>query len=706
MERHTNELTSMKNESYITIRELLTFTQGAKDYKFLLLKRRFVHQFIHGTWAEKKDFLRWVWSKIIRRDNGSGWLREFDPLENVNAGLERLQSLDSLFPNMNIAFNSYFTLKREKQIFIFAGVPFYDIGGGQRSAQLARIFNSMGYAVYYIYYFAADGAADPYINRSEDCPVVIHTFVDAFSVADLKKILRKNAVFIFEIPAIKYKPFFDYANRHGFCTVYEHIDNWDSSLGMGFYEESLFQQFADEATLVTVTARLLGEKIKDVSPQREYLYLPNAVNTTLFEPAKMYQKPNDIVTGKKTLLYFGSLWGEWFDWDKVIYIARHCQCEINLIGDYKGIPVDMKTLPSNIHFPGEKKQCELPAYLAFSDIALLPFKNSEIGKYVSPLKIFEYIAMNKPVLATPLDDISGYPNVFVSDDPAEWARAVTEGWPVEDAEVFTSQNSWYARCNAILDHIVTDAVQIPKISIIVLNRNNRNVIFRCVSSLLAFNGRYHCEIIVVDNDSSDGSFEELKQRFGEKIVLLRNNKNGCSSGRNLGAGAAHGEFLFFLDSDQWAISASYLDNAVDILFRERHIGAVGWAAGWFSPGTCAGPISDYFPNRALPSPHILFRTDIAYLGSGGMLLRKSLFDQIGGFDECFDPTCFEDTDLSLKIRHAGFELAYCPYIGIMHLPHQTTQSGSEAHAKLIEKNGAYFMDKWKKIEPALLEYYV
>ena len=89
-----------------------------------------------------------------------------------------------------------------------------------------------------------------------------------------------------------------------------------------------------------------------------------------------------------------------------------------------------------------------------------------------------------------------------------------------------------------------------------------------------------------------------------------------------------------------------------------------------------------------------------------MLLRKSLFDQIGGFDECFDPTCFEDTDLSLKIRHAGFELAYCPYIGIMHLPHQTTQSGSEAHAKLIKKNGAYFMDKWKKIEPALLEYYI
>lgn len=701
-----NESKSAKSENYIAIKTLLSTTQKAKDYKLLLLKRRFVDQFIRGSWAEKKDFLRWVWSKLTRKDNGAKWLREFDPLEEAKTKIERLQNLDAMLTQTNFAMNPSFTLKHEKQIFIFAGVPFYDIGGGQRSAQLARIFNSMGYTVYYIHYFAADGAPDLYVDGIGSCPVALHTHVDAFSLADIKRLLRKNAIFIFEIPAIKYKPFFDYANDHGIHTVYEHIDNWDTSLGAEFYEEGLFRQFAEEASLVTVTARLLGEKIREVSPRREFLYLPNAVNSTLFEPMKTYEKPVDLVQGKKTLLYFGSLWGEWFDWEKVIYVAEHCPCEINLIGGYGGVPVDMQKLPSNIHFLGEKKQDTLPAYLAHSDIALLPFKNSEIGKYVSPLKVFEYIAMNKPVLATPLDDISGYPNVFVSDDKEEWAKAVTAEWTIEDTAVFTSKNSWYARCNAILSHAGREALPIPRISIIILNHNNKKVIFRCISSLLAFNARYDCEIIVVDNASTDGSYEELVQQYGNRIVLVRNAKNGCSSGRNLGTQAAHGEFLFFLDSDQWAISESYLDNAIEILQREQHIGAVGWAAGWFSPGNYIGMISDDYPNRAMESPQILFRTDIAYLGSGGLLLKKSLFEEIGGFDERYDPTCFEDTDLSLKIRHAGYELAYCPYIGLVHLPHQTTQSGSSTHQKLMEDHGTYFMKKWQDIEPTLLEYYI
>lgn len=700
----TNELENTKNENYSVVGQVLTCTQSARDYKLLLAKRRFVNQFIRGSWADKKDFLRWVWSKLIRRDNGSKWLREFDPLEEVKARLERQQSMDKLFPPTSLITNSNFELKRDKQVFIFAGVPFYDIGGGQRSAQLARIFNSMGYAVYYIYCFEASGGSMLFLDGG--CPAVLHTHVDAFSITDMRKILRENALCIFELPAARYKPYFDYANRQGIPTVYEHIDNWDTSLGASFYEEAIFRQFVEKASLVTVTARLLGEKIREVDPGREYLYLPNAVNSTLFEPMKAYEKPGDLVCGKRTLLYFGSLWGEWFDWEKVIHVAEHCPCEINLIGDDGGVPIDRKKLPGNIHFLGEKKQDALPAYLAYSDIALLPFKNSEIGKYVSPLKIFEYIAMNKPVLATPLDDISGYPNVIASDDKEEWAKAVTAEWPVEDTGVFTSKNSWYARCNAILDHVEGEKTPVPKLSVIILNHNNKKVIFRCVSSLLAFNERYHCEIIVVDNDSTDGSYEELALTYGNRIMLIKNGKNGCSSGRNLGVKAAHGEYLFFLDSDQWAISETYLDNAIEILHRQRRIGAVGWAAGWFSPGVCTGPIADYLPNRGMDSPQILYRTDIAYLGSGGLLMKKSLFDEIGGFDERYDPTCFEDTDLSLKIRHAGYELAYCPYIGLMHLPHQTTQSGSSAHQKLLKENGAYFMKKWQELEPALLEYYI
>ena len=129
-------------------------------------------------------------------------------------------------------------------------------------------------------------------------------------------------------------------------------------------------------------------------------------------------------------------------------------------------------------------------------------------------------------------------------------------------------------------------------------------------------------------------------------------------------------------------------------------------AGWFDPGSVTGPIVDYQPNRAIDYPGVWYRTDVAYLATSGMLMAKSLFEEIGGFDEAYDPTCFEDTDLSLAIKDAGYRLAYCPYMAIMHLPHQTTQSGSYAHTKLIKKNGEYFQEKWKRKNEKLLECYL
>ena len=336
----------------------------------------------------------------------------------------------------------------------------------------------------------------------------------------------------------------------------------------------------------------------------------------------------------------------------------------------------------------------------------MPFKNDNIGKYVSPLKVFEYIAMNKPVLSTPLDDLTGYPNVVLSDNKDIWVQAVNEGIKTEDATVFTAENNWYARCNSILDLIGRPETEKPSVSVIILNRNNMNVIFRCVNSLLAFSDAYRTEIIVVDNDSTDGSYERLVAEYGKKIKIIKNNKNGCACGRNLGVRHAKGDLLYFLDSDQWVIGAHYLDAALSVMDQNPKIGAVGWAAGWFDHGSVAGPIVDYLPNRGIIAPWIISRTDIAYLGTGGLLMTKQLFNDIGGFDETYDPTCFEDTDLSLKIRHAGYELAYCPYAAVMHLPHQTTNSGSKSHAELMQRNGAYFTAKWKTLDPKLLEYHL
>lgn len=691
------------------IKSAIAITQTSRSYKWSLFMRRFLNQFCRGSWAERKDFARWIWSKIIRKDNGSKWLREFDYLNNITPLLNQVYT-PSFGTNgiSNCTCHSRVGAKAEdlcaktgRQIFIFASVPYYDVGGGQRSAQMARTFNDMGFRVYYIYGFESSESKQENLY----IPTIKHAHIDQYSVEEMKLELENDAVLIFEIPYRKFEPYLEYACMQGCETVYEHIDNWDSSLGSMFYDEEVLKAFMKRAGAITVTARLLGEKIRNIW-KRKYLYLANAVDSTLFEPAKSYQKPNDLVEGEKTLLYFGSLWGEWFDWDKILYVANNCDCEINLIGDYHMIYEKVEVMPPNIHFLGLKKQTDLPAYLYYSDIALLPFKNCEIGKYVSPLKVFEYIAMGKPVLATPLDDISGYPNVFVSDSKEEWVEAIQGEWDLQETSTFTARNNWFARCDELLSYSAKEKSRIPLISVVVLNHNNMNVIFRCVSSLLDFNKKYNCEIVVVDNDSTDGSYEELRERYGKQIVLIKNQKNGCSSGRNLGVENSSGEMIFFLDSDQWIVGENYLDNALEIMRRNDSIGAVGWNAGWFNPGRYDGPIVDFLPNRGMDMPSKLYRTDVAYLATSGMLMSKELFKKINGFDEFYDPTCFEDTDISLKIRNAGFELAYCPYMSIMHLPHQTTNSGSAKHTQLMERNGTYFLKKWNAIDASLLEYHI
>lgn len=690
---------SDSRDNLASLNEDLSNLQNSRAYKWFLLRRRLSAQLIHGSLAEKKDFLRWIWSKLTRKGHKAKPLEEFDPLVGAKTRLRRAAYLDHMLVQADALKSTDGTFKSGKQVFIFAGVHYCDIGGGQRSAQLARTLNDMGYSVYYIYnmvHYLFNGPTDPIINGEAWCPAILHCHVDDFSVSALKSLLRKDALLIFEVPTEKYLPYLEYAAENGIQVVYEHIDNWDSTLGEGFFQESVFRKFLDEASLITVTARLLGEKIQETAPGKKYLYLPNAVNSALFEPLCDYELPGDLVRGKKTLLYFGSLYGEWFDWEKVFYVAEHCDCEINLIGSKDWIGDIMKNSPSNIHFLGEKKQDTLPAYLAYSDIAILPFKNCEIGKYVSPLKIFEYIAMNKPVLATPLDDISGYPNVFASDDKEEWVKAVERDWPVEDAGVFTSQNSWYARCNTLLKQTNMLPVMSSKISVIVHSHNNKKTIHRCISSLLAFSGSDTCEITVVDS-GTDGSYEQLREDFGSQIRLLKCGEEEVAGGLNQAAGAAAGEYLFFLSGKQWVTSGSYHHSVMEVLRSGQRIGAASRSAGWFSKSGYLAQTSEELPHHGVREPIRLFRTDVAYLGADGLLIRKSLFEKMEGFDGGYRDIRFASIDLSLKIKHAGYELALCPYVQLASLPGQGGLT-----MPVIEQEKTYLEEKWSKLDPELL----
>lgn len=700
-----NEISRL-DENYLNQTHLITERlMNTKAYLIALYLRRFDNQMIKGTGADRKDLIKYTANKIFHTRFKCKGIREYDPLLLADRYIQELYALKkSVVAEVKpTEITDFPSVKDTCQIFIFAGVPFYDVGGGQRCSQLTKTFDKMGYEVHYIY--AYESSESQIFNLFN--PAISHSYLNNIDEDWLISRLKRNVLFIFEAPYIGFLPYLNLGKRCGITTVYEHIDNWETSLGCLLYDKDSFLQFVEKSDCLIATSLELVKQMHNYT-NKEVAYLPNAVDITVFEPAYATEKPHDIVKGKsKTLIYFGSLWGEWFDWDLLVKVAEGCpKCAFNIIGDFVPIIDKVDNFPKNLHFLGLKKQNELPAYLKEADIAILPFKNCEIGKYVSPLKIFEYIAMGKYVLSEPLPDVIGYPNTFCSDVADEWIKAIQGKININSYTEFISQNNWYERCSKILqltNKYYFDANRyVNKISIIVLNHNNDAVIHRCINSLLIHNNRYHYEIIVVDNNSEDNSLKNLQQNFGDRIKIIENDKNGCSSGRNLGVKNASGEMIVFLDSDQWVISDTWLDAGLYILDNRRSVGAVSWGAGWFTNADCTGPIVDYFENRAITSEK-LYRSDLSYLATSGFIMPKILFDKIGGFDESYDPTCFEDTDLSLAVNHEGFQTVYCPYLNIMHLPHQTTNSGSKAHKKLLEKNGEYFVNKWKEKNPKVFE---
>lgn len=660
----------------------------------------------------KKNYIKKI--NDYRKENGS-----IKTLKWVyNCALYKIRVEKSIkrdFYYQNIEKNG-FIKKQNKRVFIFATIPFYDIGGGQRSAQFAKIFNKIGYEVFYIYAFKSSDST----NINIENPCVLHLHIDDININEFEALLSKDDIVIFEAPCIKFIPFFEIAKKANTRTVYENIDNWENQeLGGMIFSEDALKLLITESSLITCTAKPLLDQMKKYQQKyksnKKVLYLPNAVDDELFNARKQYDKPADLKIGTKTLLYYGSLWGTWFNWDVIFQLAeKNPDIAINLIGDYNGIKEIVDKAPENVYFLGLKKQIDLPSYLKYSDFAILPFYSDDIGKYVSPLKIFEYIAMNKKVISSPLPDIQNYPNVIYANNFDEWNKALNDNKKINEtaSEKFTFQNNWHERIDEILDNINPEESKINKtfnsnLSIVVLNYNNSNVIFRCIDTLIKFNKRYNYEIIVVDNKSSDGSYEKLMKEYNNQnnVKIIRNSKNGCSSGRNLGVKKSTKEYIMFLDSDEWITNAYWLDNYLSLIKEYGDKTVIGWGAGWFNKKLYAYHVVDSFPHRYL-EPNYLATSDIGYLATCGFIINKDFFNEIGGFDENYDPTCYEDTDLSLAVRFNGGEIFYCKYLGVGHLPHQTTKSGTKEHEQLIMKKGQYFIKKWTDKNKNLIKNYI
>ena len=229
------------------------------------------------------------------------------------------------------------------------------------------------------------------------------------------------------------------------------------------------------------------------------------------------------------------------------------------------------------------------------------------------------------------------------------------------------------------------------ISVIVVNWNRRELLRASLESLRRQKG-VDFETIVVDNGSSDGSADMADREFGCVVIRNRQNRGFCAA-NNQGIAVARGEFVALLNNDAEA-EPGWL-TALRAAFDERP--EIGMAASkilvWEDPrridkvghliypdgqnrGRGTGAIDDGQFDRA---------EECLWPDGCAAMYRKSMLDEIGGFDEDFFAYA-DDAELGLRARIAGWRCLYAPDAVVRHHRGATLGLGSARRLVLIERN--------------------
>jgi GT2 family glycosyltransferase/lipopolysaccharide biosynthesis regulator YciM len=246
------------------------------------------------------------------------------------------------------------------------------------------------------------------------------------------------------------------------------------------------------------------------------------------------------------------------------------------------------------------------------------------------------------------------------------------------------------------------------VSIIILTYNNLFYTRETIKSIKKYTD-IHYEIIIIDNNSTDGTVEYLLNIPGINLILNNSNR-GFAAGCNQGISAAKGKYILLLNNDV-IVSDKWLERLINYFSYDDNIMIVGPVTNYIS-----GPQLDkIFLQSGITSERIIEEGDLLiqqyaeslYVNNKGkgiyfprvtgfcMLIDKNLIDAIGGFDETFKIGNFEDDDFCLRAKLAGFKAVIATDVFIYHFGSKSfSLLGEERYQEIILENKQKFIQKF------------
>jgi O-antigen biosynthesis protein len=247
----------------------------------------------------------------------------------------------------------------------------------------------------------------------------------------------------------------------------------------------------------------------------------------------------------------------------------------------------------------------------------------------------------------------------------------------------------------------------PKVSILIPTRDNVSFLRRCLDSVERLTTYRNYELLIVDNNSRDPETLEYFASTPHRVIPFREPFN-YSRINNFAVSQATGEYVLLLNDDTEVISGEWLEAMLEHAQRPE-VGAVG--ARLLYPdgriqhaGVILGVGSHWEPGVAMHSHQFYASDSPGYAGvpmtttnysavtAACMLLRKSLFDEVGGLDEENLRVQFNDVDLCLRLRERGYYVVYVPYAELYH-----HESVSRGYWNLDRSENVYMRERWSGV---------
>lgn len=276
------------------------------------------------------------------------------------------------------------------------------------------------------------------------------------------------------------------------------------------------------------------------------------------------------------------------------------------------------------------------------------------------------------------------------------------GWLLKDVKGYQD----WVQLNQLFKELMVSAdtglavpKDVPLTSIVIPVYNNLALTRVCIQSIYDNRGKSPFEIIVVD-DCSTEDIGVLQQEFPDVRVVRNERNSGFLLTANRGGREARGEYVVFLNNDT-SVLPGWLDELTTALYSHPEAGMIG--SQLIHMGTRRLQESGNFicrDGRMLPlgrgedpnHPEYTYFREVDFCSAASVILRKSVFDSVNGFDTAYAPAYFEDPDLALRLQKAGYHNYVMPLSRVMH---QEMASYGATLSERCERNRKFFFDRWK-----------